>query len=30
MGVYIGDYIDVRGAVYRAVCVDDYRAFIVY
>jgi len=30
MGVYTGDYVDVRRAVYRAVYVDNYRAFLVY
>ena len=30
MGVYTGDRADVRRAVYRAVPVDDYRAFLVY
>ena len=30
MGVRTGNRVDVRGAVYRAVCVDDYRAFLVY
>jgi hypothetical protein len=30
MGVRTGDRADVRRAVYRAVRVDDYRAFLVY
>jgi len=30
IGVYTGDYTDVRSAVYRAVCIDYYRAFLVY
>ena len=30
MGVCIGNYTDVCRAVYRAVYIDDYRAFLVY
>jgi hypothetical protein len=30
MGVYTGDRVDVRRAIYRAACVDNYRAFLVY
>jgi len=30
MGVYIGNCINVYRAVYRAIYIDDYRAFLVY
>ena len=30
MGVRTGDRVDVYRAIYRAVCIDDYRAFLVY
>jgi len=30
MGVRIGNCADVRRAVYRAVYIDNYRAFLVY
>ena len=30
MGVCTGDRVDICRAVCRAVCVEDYRAFLVY
>ena len=30
MGVYIGDRVDIYRAIYRAVYIDNYRAFLVY
>jgi len=30
MGVRTGDCADVRRAVYRAIYIDNYRAFLVY
>ena len=30
MGIYTGDRVDICRAVYRAIYVDNYRAFLVY
>jgi hypothetical protein len=30
MGIYMGDYVNIYRAVYGAIYIDNYRAFLVY